>query len=55
MKLDGENVEFVNVIKDTTELGSADGDNSVLDLLKGITQKLSIWNKVRLNSGILNG
>ena len=54
-KLDGENVEFVNVIKDTTELGSADGNNSVLDLLKGITQKLSIWNKVRLNSGILNG
>ena len=54
-KLDGENVEFVNVFKDTTELGSADGDNLVLDLLKGITQKLNIWNKVRLNSGILNG
>ena len=27
----------------------------MLNLPKGITQKLSIWNKVRLNSGILNG
>ena len=52
---DSENVEFVNVIKDTTDPVPADEDILVLDLLKGITQKLSIWNKVRLNSGILSG
>ena len=33
----------------------ADGDTSLLDLPKGITQKLCIYNKKRLNSGILNG